>query len=82
VFSAAGGTHDDWAEYDRVMAAERRVAVLIEPARLTSSPEACARQMPTRSGWSWASARRSRAPIAASIRRETDGTVVSSVANS
>ena len=37
VFSAAGGTHDDWAEYDRVMAAERRVAVLIEPARLTSS---------------------------------------------
>jgi hypothetical protein len=38
VFSAAGGTHDDWAEYDRVMAAERRVAVLIEPARLTSSP--------------------------------------------
>ena len=37
VFSAAGGTHDDWAEYDRVMAVERRVAVLIEPARLTSS---------------------------------------------
>jgi hypothetical protein len=38
VFSAAGGTHDDWVEYDRVMAAERRVAVLIELARLTSSP--------------------------------------------
>jgi hypothetical protein len=38
VFSAVGGTHDDWAEYDRVMAAERRVAVLIEPARLSSSP--------------------------------------------
>jgi hypothetical protein len=37
VFSAAGGTHEDWAEYDRVMAAERRVAVLIEPARLTSN---------------------------------------------
>lgn len=37
VFTAAGGTHADWAEYDRVMAAERRTAVLIEPARLTSN---------------------------------------------
>ena len=37
VFTAAGGTHEDWAEYDRVMAAERRTAVLIEPARLTSN---------------------------------------------
>jgi hypothetical protein len=37
VFTAAGGTHDDWAEYDRVMAAERRTAVLIEPARITSN---------------------------------------------
>jgi PPOX class probable F420-dependent enzyme len=37
VFSAAGGTHEDWAEYDRVMAAERRTAVLVEPARITSS---------------------------------------------
>ena len=37
VFAAAGGTHDDWAEYDRVMAAERRTAVLVEPARLTSN---------------------------------------------
>jgi hypothetical protein len=35
VFTAAGGTHDDWAEYDRVMAAERRTAVLVEPARIT-----------------------------------------------
>jgi PPOX class probable F420-dependent enzyme len=34
VFTAAGGTHDDWDEYDRVMAAERRVAVLIEPERV------------------------------------------------
>ena len=34
VFSGAGGTHDDWATYDRVMREERRVAVLIEPARL------------------------------------------------
>jgi hypothetical protein len=29
VFTAAGGTHDDWNEYDRVMAAERRTAVLV-----------------------------------------------------
>jgi len=37
VFTAAGGTHDDWDEYDRVMAAERRTAVLIEPERITSN---------------------------------------------
>ena len=34
VFTAAGGTHDDWDEYDRVMAAEGRVAILVEPARI------------------------------------------------
>ena len=33
IFTAAGGTHDDWDEYDRVMAAERRVAVLVHPER-------------------------------------------------
>jgi PPOX class probable F420-dependent enzyme len=33
VFTAAGGSHDDWDEYDRVMAAERRVAVLVSPER-------------------------------------------------
>ena len=33
VFVAAGGSHDDWDEYDRVMASERRVAVLVEPVR-------------------------------------------------
>ncbi len=38
VFRAAGGTHDDWDEYDRVMAAEGRLAVLVTPAR--SSPTA------------------------------------------
>ena len=37
VFTAAGGTHENWAEYDRTMAAEGRTAVLIEPARLTSN---------------------------------------------
>jgi PPOX class probable F420-dependent enzyme len=34
IFSAAGGTHDDWDEYDRVMAAERRVAVFVHPDRV------------------------------------------------
>ena len=34
IFTAAGGTHDDWDEYDRVMAAERRVAVLVHPGRV------------------------------------------------
>ena len=34
VFTAAGGTHGDWAEYDRVMAREGRTAVLVEPRRL------------------------------------------------
>ncbi|WP_433207741.1 pyridoxamine 5'-phosphate oxidase [Nocardia sp. CA-107356] len=29
VFTAAGGTHEDWDEYDRVMAAERRAVVLV-----------------------------------------------------
>jgi PPOX class probable F420-dependent enzyme len=37
VFKAAGGQHDDWDEYDRVMAAERRTAVLVAPARITSN---------------------------------------------
>ena len=34
VFSAAGGTHDDWDVYDRTMAEERRTAVLVSPLRL------------------------------------------------
>lgn len=34
VFAAAGGTHDDWATYDRVMAQERRAAVLVTPRRV------------------------------------------------
>lgn len=33
IFVAAGGDHDDWDEYDRVMASERRVAVFVEPER-------------------------------------------------
>jgi PPOX class probable F420-dependent enzyme len=38
IFRAAGGTHDDWATYDRVMAEERRTAVLIAPRRIYTSP--------------------------------------------
>ncbi len=37
VFTAAGGTHDDWDEYDRVMRADRRAAVFVEPARVYSN---------------------------------------------
>lgn len=37
IFIAAGGTHDDWEEYDRVMADERRVAVLVTPERTYGS---------------------------------------------
>jgi len=38
VFTSAGGEHDDWAAYDRVMAEERRAAVLLTPDRLYSNP--------------------------------------------
>jgi hypothetical protein len=34
VFQAAGGDHDDYDEYDRVMAAERRAAVFVSPVRI------------------------------------------------
>jgi PPOX class probable F420-dependent enzyme len=37
VFSAAGGTHDDWAAYDAEMAAQRRTAVLVSPTRIYSN---------------------------------------------
>jgi hypothetical protein len=37
VFVAAGGTHDDWEEYDRVMAAEGRTAVFVAAVRLTGT---------------------------------------------
>jgi hypothetical protein len=37
IFTAAGGAHDDWDTYDRVMARERRTAVLITPERVYSS---------------------------------------------
>lgn len=37
VFTAAGGTHDDWPTYDRVMAEERRAVVMNAPERVYSS---------------------------------------------
>jgi PPOX class probable F420-dependent enzyme len=37
IFAAAGGAHDDWETYDRVMAQERRTAVLIQPERVYSN---------------------------------------------
>jgi PPOX class probable F420-dependent enzyme len=37
IFVAAGGTHEDWAEYDRVMAEQRRAAVLVDPVRVYSN---------------------------------------------
>jgi PPOX class probable F420-dependent enzyme len=37
VFVAASGTHDDWDEYDRVMAEQHRTVVLVEPVRIYSN---------------------------------------------
>ena len=37
VFAAAGGSHDDWEEYDRVMAEQRRTVVLVTPTRVYSN---------------------------------------------
>jgi PPOX class probable F420-dependent enzyme len=37
VFTAAGGRHDDWDEYDRVMAEQRRSVVLVSPSRVYSN---------------------------------------------
>ena len=34
IYSAAGGSHDDGDEYDRVMRKQRRTAVLVTPARV------------------------------------------------
>jgi PPOX class probable F420-dependent enzyme len=39
IYSAAGGgDHPDWAEFDREMAAERRVAVVVRPTRIYVNP--------------------------------------------
>jgi PPOX class probable F420-dependent enzyme len=36
-FTAAGGTHDNWDEYDRVMAEQRRALVFVQPERIYSN---------------------------------------------
>jgi hypothetical protein len=38
VFTAAGGTHDDFDTYDRVMREERRTAVFVHPDRIYANP--------------------------------------------
>jgi PPOX class probable F420-dependent enzyme len=38
IFSAAGGTHDDWESYDLTMRDERRTAILVAPDRVYSNP--------------------------------------------
>jgi PPOX class probable F420-dependent enzyme len=37
VFTAAGGSHDDWDAYDGTMAEQRRTAVLFIPTRIYSN---------------------------------------------
>jgi PPOX class probable F420-dependent enzyme len=37
VFTAAGGTHEDWDEYDRVMVEQRRTVVIVEATRIYSN---------------------------------------------
>jgi len=38
IFTAAGGTHEDFGTYDRVMRAERRTAVFVHPERVYANP--------------------------------------------
>jgi hypothetical protein len=38
IFTAAGGTHDNFDTYDTVMAAERRTAVFVRPDRVYANP--------------------------------------------
>jgi hypothetical protein len=38
IFTAAGGTHEDFGTYDRVMREERRAAVFLLPERVYSNP--------------------------------------------
>jgi PPOX class probable F420-dependent enzyme len=37
VFTAAGGTHDDWDVYDATMESQRRAVVLVTPTRIYSN---------------------------------------------
>lgn len=38
VFQSAGGTHDDYEEFDRVMVEDRRCVVLVVPRRYYTNP--------------------------------------------
>ena len=38
VFRAAGGTHEDWNELDRVMAEDCRCAVFVGATKITGNP--------------------------------------------
>jgi PPOX class probable F420-dependent enzyme len=38
IFTAAGGTHEDFDTYDRVMREERRTAVFVHPDRVYANP--------------------------------------------
>jgi PPOX class probable F420-dependent enzyme len=38
IYTAAGGQHPDFDEYDREMVAERRTAVLVTPAHIHTNP--------------------------------------------
>jgi len=38
IFTAAGGTHDDFGTYDQVMREERRAAVFVHPRRVYANP--------------------------------------------
>jgi PPOX class probable F420-dependent enzyme len=38
IFTAAGGTHEDFDSYDRVMREERRTAVFVRPDRVYANP--------------------------------------------
>lgn len=37
IFTAAGGTHDDWDGYDRTMLEQHRTAVFVKPSRIYSN---------------------------------------------
>jgi len=34
IYQSAGGTHDDYDEYDRVMAEDQRTAIFVQPTRI------------------------------------------------
>jgi hypothetical protein len=38
IAQASGVEHEDWHEYDRLVAAERRTAVLLTPTRIYQNP--------------------------------------------